>query len=157
MNTKEKAPSAATLEAAGMETAAFGEAAISSGYFITSGPNGQAGKLWNILPAGETLAVPAADLAELAGYSNTRALRLAVDRLRSKGVPVLACQNGYFRPSPGPAGIAEVRRFLRRQDSRAASNRKTTSLIRARLRELERGPLDGQESLFVGGGGDDRQ
>lgn len=134
--------------AAGMET---GKETISNEYFSTAATGGQGGKLWDILPSGETMAVPAADLATLAGYRNTRSLRLAVDGLRAKGVPVLASENGYYKPSPGPAGVAEVRRFLRRQDSRAASNRRTTHLIRAQLRMLEAAPLPGQESFFDGG------
>ena len=131
--------------AAGMET---GKETISNEYFSTAATGGQGGKLWDILPSGETMAVPAADLATLAGYRNTRSLRLAVDRLRARGVPVLASDNGYFKPSDGPAGIAEIRRFLRRQDARAASNRRTTNLIRARLRAIEKAPLPGQVDLW---------
>lgn len=107
----------------------------------------QGGKLWDILPSGEPSAVPASDLVTLAGYRNTRSLRLAVDKLRAQGIPVLASDNGYFRPSNGPAGVAEMRRFLRRQDARMASNRRTTRLIRARLKSLEDAPLDGQQSI----------
>lgn len=154
MNEQEKAPAREATRAEATETAAFGETAVSSKHFTTSGPSGQAGKLWHLLPEGEALAVPAADLAALAGYRSTRPLRLAVDRLRAQGVPVLASENGYFRPSPGPAGIAEIRNFLRRQDSRAASNRKTTRLIWAQLRALEKAPLPGQQNLFDGGGDD---
>ena len=149
MSAKEKAPSAATLRAAGVET---GKETISDFNFTTDSVGGQAGKIWDLIPAGETSAIPADDLAMLAGYSNTRSLRLAVDGLRSKGVLILASSAGYYKPSNGPAGIAEIRRFLRRQDARAASNRRTTNLIRARLRAIEKAPLDGQIGLFGGGG-----
>lgn len=122
-------------------------------HFTIDGTGCQAGgRIWQLLPEGEALAIPANDFARLAEYSNTRSLRAAIDGLRSKGVPVLATENGYFKPSPGPAGITEIRRFLRRQDARAASNRATTRLIRARLREIERGPLPGQVDFW---GGDD--
>ena len=124
---------------------------ISNFNFSTSGISSQGEKIWNILPEGEASAVPADDLAALAGYGNTRALRFAVDRLRSKGVPVLASESGYFKPTNGPAGIAEIKRFLRRQDARMASNRRATHLIRARLRAFETAPLDGQETMWGGG------
>lgn len=121
--------------------------------FTSGGANCQAGgHIWQLLPEGEALAIPANDFAKLAGYGSTRSLRAAVDGLRSNGVPVLASEHGYFKPIPGPAGITEIKRFLRRQDARAASNRATTRLIRARLREIERGPLPGQVDFW---GGDD--
>ena len=144
MSAEEKAPSAATLEAAGAEMSWEINSTSNS---ITNCGDGQAGKLWELLPTGEMLAVPANDLATLAGYRNTRSLRFAIDRLRENGVPVLASDSGYFRPAPGPAGIAEIRRFLRRQDTRAASNRRTTRLIRKQLRALENAPLAGQSCL----------
>lgn len=151
MMAKRNAPAGGTAEAM-TETAALTGTAISNSNFTLDGAGRQAGKIWNLLPEGEPMAIPANDLAELSGYSSTRALRMAVDGLRSKGVLVLATGNGYFRPSPGPAGITEIRRFLRRQDARAASNRKTTRLIRAQLKELEHGPLPGQTDLWQGGG-----
>ena len=140
-----------------LETAAFGRAVISFNECITNSGDSQGSKLWELLPAGETLAVCAGDLATLAGYRNTRSLRFEVDRLRVQGVPVLASDNGYYKPSDGPAGIAEIKRFLRRQDARMASNRRTTSLIRKQLRALENAPLDGQTDLWQGGGGDVKQ
>lgn len=150
-SAKEKAPSAATLEAAGAKTVAFGEATFSTDDFTMRAASRQAGIIWELLPEGEMSAVPADDLAKLAGYRSTRTLRAAVDRLRAQGVPVLASDNGYFKPSDGPAGIAEMRRFLRRQDARMISNRRTTRLIRARLRAIEKAPLDGQETMWGGG------
>lgn len=151
MNRIEKARPADGAAERATEMAAFGGAAISDEYFSTAATGGQGGKLWHILPAGEKMAVCADDLARLAEYGSTRALRAAVDGMRAKGFPILASENGYFRPSPGPAGIAEIRNFLRRQDSRAASNRKTTRLIRAQLRALEAAPLPGQTDLWQGG------
>ena len=147
-----KAPgSVGALSGAETEKAAFGGAAIPCLNNSTRGISSQAEKIWNLLPEGEASAVPADALATLAGYGNTRALRFAVDRLRSKGVPVLASESGYFKPANGPAGIVEIKRFLRRQDARMASNRRATRLIRARLRGLETAPLDGQETIWGGG------
>lgn len=147
----EKRKPTPTIAASAWAAAERSGETISDFNFNTSGISSQAGKIWNLLPEGEASAVPANDLAALAGYGNTRALRFAVDRLRSKGVPVLASESGYFKPTNGPAGIAEIKRFLRRQDARMASNRRATRLIRARLRVLETAPLDGQETIWGGG------
>lgn len=138
--------------AAGMETALCG-ATISNSDFTSVGA-GRQGRVLSLLLEGEENALPAADLAQLAGYGNTRSLRAAVDGLRSKGVPILASEAGYYKPRNGPAGVAEIKRFLRRQDGRAASNRRTTRLIRAQLRALEKAPLPGQTELWQGGDAD---
>lgn len=98
------------------------------------------------------MAIPASDLMKLAGYKNQRSMRVAVDREREQGLLVLASEAGYYRPAAGDRGIAEIRRFLRRQDARAASNRRTTRRIREYLRAAEKAPLDGQETIW---GGDD--
>ena len=149
---KKARPAGGTAEQA-TETAAS-VAAISNEYFSITAADGQAGKIFSLLMEGEQNALSAADLVQLAGYKNQRSMRVAIDHEREIGLPVLASENGYFKPSPGPAGVAEVKRFLRRQDARAASNRRTTHLIRVQLREIERGPLPGQQNLFDGGGDD---
>ena len=149
MNTKEKAPSAATLEAAGMETAGN---AFPCGYFITSGGSSQDGKILSLLLEGEENALSASELTQLAGFKNERSLRQAVDRERENSV-ILASDRGYFRPQPGDKGVAEIRAFVKRMDGRCASNRRVTKKARAVLRELERKPLDGQTELWQGGGG----
>lgn len=149
MNAKEKPPDrSANLSGAACGTSG-GTNSISD---FNSGGAGRQGKIFSLLPEGERNALSAADLTQLAGYRNTRSIRLEIDREREIGFPVLASDNGYFRPAPGPAGIAETRRFLRRQDSRMASNRRTTRLIRKQLRALENGPIDGQQTFFDGGG-----
>lgn len=148
MGARKNARSPMARRAGKVETAALAGMTFSENDFTMTAASRQAGRIWELLPEGEMSAVPADDLATLAGYRNIRSLRLAVDRLRARGVPILASESGYYKPDPGPAGIAEIRRFLRRQDARAASNRKTTRLIRARLKSLENAPLDGQEALF---------
>ena len=153
MKGTEKAPAREATRAEATETAAS-VAAIPTSKFTLDGAGRQEGKIFSLLLAGEQNAIPASDLTTLAGYKNQRSMRLAIDHEPEIGLPVLASENGYFRPSPGPAGIAEVKRFLRRQDARAASNRRTTHLIRVQLREIERGPLPGQQNLFDGGGAD---
>lgn len=151
MSRKEKAP----IRSANLTGAAGGMSGeTDSDYDFTIGSTGRQGRIFSLLLAGEQNAIPASDLTTLAGYKNQRSMRMAIDHEREIGLPVLASENGYFRPSPGPAGIAEMRRFLCRQDARAASNRRTTNLIRARLRAIEKAPLPGQKNLFDGGGGD---
>lgn len=114
------------------------------------------GHVFSFLLEGEEHAVPGPALAKMLNIPPRR-LRRMVDNERERGAPILASDSGYFRPADGPAGVAEVRRFLRRQDARCAANRRTTAPLRRLLKTLERGPLDGQESLFVvdeGGDGD---
>lgn len=118
----------------------------------TSGGAGSQGRIFSLLLEGETMAIPASDLMKLAGYKNQRSMRVAVDREREQGLLVLASEAGYYRPAAGDRGIAEIRRFLRRQDARAASNRRTTRRIREYLRAAAKAPLDGQETIW---GGDD--
>ena len=120
----------------------------------TSGGAGRQGRIAALLPAGEEHAVPAGDLARMAGFSSTRSLRMAVDRERELDGNsfILASEHGYFMPASGSRGIAEMRKFIRRQDARAASNRRTTRRIREYLRAAEKAPLDGQETIW---GGDD--
>ena len=150
MNEKRKASSAATLEAAGMETAGN---VFPCGYFITSRGSSQDGKILSLLLEGEENALSASELTQLAGFKNERSLRQAVDRERENSV-ILASDRGYFRPQPGDKGVAEIRAFVKRMDGRCASNRRVTKKARAVLRELQNKPLDGQTDLWQGGGAD---
>lgn len=120
----------------------------SSSFNFTSGGAGRQGRIFPLLLEGEAAALPASDLAKLAGFKNERTMRAQIDRERANGAMILASEFGYYRPSPGARGIMEMRRFIRRQDARAASNRRTIRLIRARLRELEKRPLEGQETIW---------
>ncbi|MFG6350201.1 MAG: hypothetical protein K1W21_00950 [Oscillospiraceae bacterium] len=119
---------------------------------FTSGGTSRQGRIAALLPAGEEHAVPAGDLARMAGFSSTRSLRMAVDRERELDGNsfILASEHGYFMPADGSRGIAEMRKFIRRQDSRAASNRRATRRIREYLRAAEKAPLDGQEAIWGG-------
>lgn len=147
MIDKKKAPgSAATLTGAGREAAA-GMAHNSYDNF-TSADAGRQGRIFSLLLEGEENALSAADLATLAGYKNQRSMRMAIDREREQGLLVLASEAGYFRPAAGSRGVMEVRRFIRRQDARATSNRKTTRKIREYLRSAEKAPLEGQENFW---------
>ena len=146
VSVKEKAPSAATLEAT--ETAALAGTAISDSDF-TSGGAGRQGRISSLLLQGEEHAIPGPELARMAGV-NSRTLRLLVDKERLQR-PICASDSGYFLPDSGNKGACELRKFLRRMDSRATANRKVTRSARAALQALEKGPLPGQQTLFNGG------
>lgn len=122
----------------------------SNSFDCISGGAGRQGRIVRFLLPGEENAIPAPDLTRLTGYSNTRSLRVAIDRERERNgdFSILASEKGYFLPASGERRIAEMRQFVRRTDARAASNWRTIRLIRARLRELEKRPLEGQETLW---------
>lgn len=123
----------------------------SSSFDFTSGGGVRQGKIFSMLLQGEEHAIPGPELARMAGVS-PRKLRLMVDEERLKH-PICASDNGYFLHDDGHKGILELRKFLWRQDSRCAANRRVSKSARAALRALEKAPLEGQCDLF---GGDDR-
>ena len=147
MNEKRKAPSAATLEAAGMETAGN---VFPCGYFITSRGSSQDGKILSLLLEGEENALSASELTQLAGFKNERSLRQAVDRERENSV-ILASDRGYFRPQPGDKGLAEICAFVKRMDSRMKSNRQAVRVCKRVLKQAAKAPLDGQTDFWQGG------
>lgn len=112
----------------------------------TSGGAGRQGRIFSLLLRGEENAIPGPELARMAGV-NPRTLRLMVDQERLK-YPICASDSGYFLHDDGHKGILELRKFLRRQDSRCAANRRVTKSARAALKELEHKPLEGQEAFF---------
>lgn len=91
-----------------------------------------------LLP-GEKMAIPARELCRVAGLENSRSLRAEIDRERLAGALILASDRGYYLPSVDP-DIAryELRAFLRRQDARLVSNRRSVKAVRRALRELDR-------------------
>lgn len=101
-----------------------------------------------LLP-GEELALPARDLCRLAGFETSRSLRAAIDRERIDGALILASDRGYYLPSTDPAQArSELRAFLRRQDARLVSNRRSVKAVRRALRELDMA-AGGQVTLGV--------
>ena len=101
-----------------------------------------------LLP-GEELAIPARDLCRLAGLENTRSLRAAIDRERLDGALILASDRGYYLPASDPLQARpEMLAFLRRQDARLVSNRRSVKAVRRALRELDRA-AGGQVTLGV--------
>ncbi|MBD5170039.1 MAG: hypothetical protein HDT20_07995 [Oscillibacter sp.] len=154
MTTKENPRPRRQPEAGQGENAAYGRAAFSTANSSTMAANRQAGgRIFDLLLEGEENAIPASDLARLAGYRSTRSLRAEIDREREQddNFLILASEAGYYRPAPGNRGIVEMRRFVRRTDARAASNRRTIRKIREALRAAEKAQIEGQETLFGGG------
>ena len=148
MSRKEKAP----IRSANLTGAAGGMSGeTNSNYDFTNGGAGRQGRISSLLLRGAENAIPGPELAHMAGV-NPRTLRLMVDRERLH-YPICADDGGYYLPDDGNKGARELRKFLRRMDSRAAANRKVTRSARAALRALEAAPLPGQESFFDGGGG----
>ena len=91
-----------------------------------------------LLP-GEEMAIPARELCRVAGLENTRSLRAAIDRERLEGALILASDRGYFLPAADPViARSELRAFLRRQNARLASNRRSVKAVRRALREMDR-------------------
>lgn len=116
----------------------------------TDGAERQPGGLvFDLLLTGESSAIPARHLEALTGLSS-RGLRRAIDREREHGALILANDNGYFKPSPGSAGIRELKVFCRRMDGRALANRRCTAPMRAALKTLQKAPLVGQQTFFGG-------
>ena len=149
MNAKEKAP----IRSANLTGAAGGMSGeTDSNINFTSVGAGRQGRISSLLLCGEENAVPGPELARMAGV-NPRVLRLMVDAERLER-PICASDRGYFLPDGGNKGIQELRRFVKRQDSRCAANRKVTRSARVALQALEKAPLPGQQNLFDGGGAD---
>lgn len=101
------------------------------------------------LSHGAENATPARELAKLAGYHGTRPLRLAIERERKAGVLILANDDGYFLPSENEVyALAEIKRFIRRTDARAQSNRASVRACKRYVRGAERGEINGQVTIF---------
>ena len=90
-----------------------------------------------LLP-GEALAISARELCRVAGFEGTRSLRAAIDRERIDGALILASDRGYYLPSTEPAlARSEMLAFLRRQNARLVSNRRSVKAVRRALREMD--------------------
>ena len=90
-----------------------------------------------LLP-GEAMAIPARELCRAAGLEDTRSLRAAIDRERIDGALILASDRGYFLPAADPViARSELRAFLRRQNARLVSNRRSVKAVRRALKKLD--------------------
>ena len=102
------------------------------------------------LSHGAENATPARELAKQAGYHGTRPLRLAIERERKAGVLILANDDGYFLPSENEVyALAEIKRFIRRTDARAQSNRASVRACKLYIKTASQTEIDGQEVLSL--------
>lgn len=93
-----------------------------------------------ILKTGKENATPAADLAQMLGFSNTRALQADIAKSRQEGqVIISSTSGGYYLP----ANLEEVAAFVRSLEARA---KHTFLAIRSARQALE--DLPGQMDLM---------
>lgn len=150
MNTNEKSRPLLTQETGQMEMAAFGEAAISYSHDNTN--NSKLQSICELLPRGESNAVSSRTLAELTGCRSIRDLqsRIAIERAQGKLI-LSSCRRGggYFLPSQGAEGKAEISAFVTTLRARAVHTLSALKTAQMALKEI-----DGQCDLWDGGGGD---
>lgn len=144
MSEQEKAPVgvAAPTEAKGRGLSSL----TSHTYFSTFSGVRQASAY--LLPGAEN-AVPARELAKIAGFSSTRVLRDAVERERRAGVLILSGDTGYYLPSTDEAQAErEIQSFVHRTDARMLSNRYSVRACKRWLKRCRRREIEGQRGLF---------
>lgn len=109
--------------------------------------------IYELLHRGEANAVTTADLLRLTGLRNARELRAQISKERGEGHLVLSTcrgRGGYFLPSEGAEGRAEVERFCATLRARAVNTLRALQIARKVL-----GVLEGQLSLSDGKNGGD--
>lgn len=87
--------------------------------------------IFSILPVGEANAISSRDLSDIVGASSVRDLQNRIAAEREQGALILStCRNGggYFRPSPGDEGRAEIERYIATLRARALN---TLRILRA--------------------------
>ena len=100
-------------------------------------------KISDLLPEGRENAIPAKELARLAGLSSVRELQKKIAHERARGAVILStCESGggYFRP----ASRDEIRDFINTLESRARNTRCALHSAKAALgiSEKETAPGD---------------
>lgn len=89
------------------------------------------------LMQGHENAIPAQKLCDIIGLSDTRYLRLLVERERQNGALILSTTGqggGYFLPADGKQGQEEMQRFCSLILSRVSSSMKSIEFIRKELK-----------------------
>lgn len=120
------------------ENAAFGEAAFSTIDCTTGQPGMQS--IFDLLPQGEQNAISSKSLAELVGTSSVRELQSVIARQREDGSLILStCRGGggYFRPSPGDKGRAEIDRYIATLRARALNTLRVLRSAKAAVASSE--------------------
>ena len=113
---------------------------------ITNG-SAQQGFVASILPHGEANAVKSRDLQKMIGLSDTRTLRLMIERERIAGAVILSSDAGYFLPSDNALEAAqELKRYIAVSDARCKTNRLAVKSAKSSLKRLDVA-LSGQEVI----------
>ena len=104
------------------------------------------GFIESLLLSGAENAITAAELAKLAGLSDTRILARLIQEEREAGKIILSTPNyrcpGYFLPDSGEKGQREIAEYVRSMVSRAT---KILRSVRAAKAALE--VIDGQQKI----------
>lgn len=98
--------------------------------------------IFDLLPQGEGNAVRSKQLAALMGVRTVRELQTLIAAEREEGKLILStCRNGggYYRPSPGAAGHAEISAYCHTLRARALNTLRALKAAKMAL-----GALDGQ-------------
>lgn len=101
-------------------------------------------KIFDILPQGEEHALPGGEIDKLLGIT-PRERRAQASRELAQGLLVLYTSEppgGYFRPSGGEKGRAEIKRFREREAARARAINEKVRAADAVLKQC-----DGQTQL----------
>lgn len=111
---------------------------LSISQHITKQGNGQA--IFDLLPQGEENAIRTSELVRLTGYRSARDLQNKIAAEREQGHIILSsCRNGggYYLPSDGPEGQAEISHFVATLRSRALNTLKALRAAKAALAKAE--------------------
>lgn len=95
------------------------------------------------IPAGRENAISRAELSRVTGLPD-RAVRLEIKRLVRAGIPILSSSTarGYWYSED----IQEIEAFIREDDARNRTSRKTTAKLRRYVKEARR-QIEGQMEL----------
>ena len=111
-----------------------------------TGEKKKQGFIEGLLSCGAENAIPAAELAELAGVGDTRILARLIQEEREAGKIILSTPNyrcpGYYLPDSGEKGQREIAEYVRSMVSRAT---KILRSVRAAKAALE--VIDGQQEI----------
>lgn len=102
--------------------------------------------VFDLLPCGENNAVSSKELAKMVGAASVRELQSMIASERGNGALILStCRSGggYYRPSSGAEGQAEIAAFIRTLRARALN---TLAAIKAARKALE--GVEGQLTFF---------
>lgn len=135
MNDTRKAPTREATRAEAMVENGFCEARSSCVNSNTNRGEAQA-TIFDLLPVGEANAIRTKQLVKVVGAASIRDLQLKIAAERENGKLILStCKGcgGYFKPSNGPEGRAEIERYIATLRARALNTLRALSGAKAAL------------------------